>query len=64
MISGVRDQDLVLGVAGDVPRVVELSHLGSFLPERHEKLSLDGEQLDPVVVFVRHDGPVHAVRAD
>ena len=63
MVARVRDEDLVLGVGGHVPRVVELPGPVALLPEGHEELPVDGEDLDPVVVLVGHDGPVHPVAA-
>jgi hypothetical protein len=46
MISGVWDEDLILVVAGHVPRVVELAVLASLAAEGRYEFALDRENLN------------------
>jgi len=46
MISGVWDEDLILVVAGHVPRVVELAVLASLAAEGRYEFAFDRENLN------------------
>ncbi len=45
MVSRVRDKNVILAVAGHVPRVVKLTSSGTFFAEDTNKGSFDGKNL-------------------
>ena len=45
VIPGVWDENLILAVARDVPRVVELSRFETLLAEREDEVAVEGENL-------------------
>lgn len=59
MVPGVGHSDIVSAARhGHAPGIVELSVPVSVLSEGHEETSLRSEDLNSVVVLVRHEDPV------
>jgi hypothetical protein len=54
VVSSVRHQNVALRIDGQIPRVIELAVLGSFLTKLEEERPVKREHLDAMVVLIGH----------